>query len=147
MSLLRSSLLLLAAALPLAAQGTTRTAEPIREPVTAAKPEPTPDRPAFSLALEVVRSAPLRLSLQSAAQDQQPFLGVLLAATHEKTIQIEGLPPLLLADAIVATVIGKGDAQFELGPVKLPFTVWLQGVSIRDGVVEASPLLELPAAK
>lgn len=147
MSLLRSSLLLLAAALPLAAQDSARTKEPTREPDVAAKPAPTPDRPAFSLALEVVRSAPLQLSLQSADATPQPFLGVLLAATHEKTFQIEGLPPLLLADAIVATVIGKGQAQFDLGPVKLPFTVWLQGVSIRDGVVEASPLLELPAAK
>lgn len=142
-TLLRTALLLAASTLPLVAQdaGQPNSAKP--DPV--AKPEP--DQPAFALLLEVEKSSPLRLSLQSATPDDRPFLGVLLAAEHAKTFHVEGLPPLLLADAIVATVIGKGDATFELGPVALPYTVWLQGVSIRDGVVAASPLLELPAAK
>ncbi|MEQ1631525.1 MAG: hypothetical protein ABL997_04070 [Planctomycetota bacterium] len=65
---------------------------------------------------------------------------------HDTTIAIEGLPPLQFADAIVGTVLGKRDAQFELGNAELPFAVWLQGVAVQNERIEASPVLELPAA-
>lgn len=147
MNLLSHAVLLLTATLPLAAQDSARTALPKPEPVVVDPVDPKPSAPAFALVLEVMRTAPLRLSLQSAEPDDQPFLAVLLAAVHDKTITIEGLPPLLFADAIVATVIGKRDAQFELGKVSLPFTVWLQGIAVQNERIEASPVLELAPAK
>lgn len=76
-----------------------------------------------------------------------PFIGVLIAATKDTMMEIPGLPPLLAFEAIVASAVAVDEAKFSFGVVKLPYEVWLQGVTISDDGIAASKLFNLPAAQ
>jgi len=57
------------------------------------------------------------------------------------------LPPLLAFEAIVATAVAIDDATFQFGVVKLPYDVYLQGVTLTENWVGASEVFTLPAAR
>ncbi|MEQ1631526.1 MAG: hypothetical protein ABL997_04075 [Planctomycetota bacterium] len=75
------------------------------------------------------------------------FLGVVLGSTAPKMLEIDGLPPLLLAEAIVASGVGQGAMKFDMGPAMLPFSVFLQGVAATSSWIGATKVMELSPAK
>ena len=110
------------------------------EPVASAPRQLAP----FDIQLEVHRNEALKL--QVAVGDRgMPFVGVMLASLSDQVIKIEGLPPLLFVDAIVASGVGIGTLTFNMGPSALPFPVFLQGVVLTDEWIGASKVHELPA--
>ena len=123
MKLFQNALLLAASALPLCAQASP-----------------------YDVRMERAAGDDLKISLRS-GEAGAPFLGVILAATKDTMMEIPGLPPLLAFEAIVASAVSVGDATFQFGVVKLPYDVFLQGVTLTENWVGASEVFTLPAAR
>jgi hypothetical protein len=123
MKLFQNALLLAASALPLCAQAAP-----------------------YDVRMELIAGDELTISLRN-GDVGTPFLGVILAATKDTRLEIPGLPPLLAFEAIVATAVAIDDATFQFGVVKLPYDVYLQGVTLTENWVGASEVFTLPAAR
>ena len=62
-------------------------------------------------------------------------------------MNLPGLPPLLMTDIVVASGLDVGAVTFDMGPAKLPFTVFTQAV-ITDGArIAASNLVKVAPAE
>jgi len=123
MKLFQNALLLAASALPLCAQASP-----------------------YDVRMERAAGDELKISLRN-GEAGAPFIGVLIASTHDSLMEIPGLPPLLAFEAIVASAVAVDQATFQFGVVKLPYDVFLQGVTLTEKWIGASELLKLPAAQ
>lgn len=130
--------------LPLFAQRYEPASLPPAQPAPAAGPIAFPGAP-FEVRLEATREKHLMLHL-SQGDVGRTWIGVVLAAMEESTIQIDGLPPLLVTDAIVAAGFGEDAMTFDMGPAMLPFPVFLQGVAITSEWIGASGVVPMPKA-
>jgi hypothetical protein len=100
----------------------------------------------YDVRLQREAGAELNLTL-SYGQPGAPFVGVLIAATKDSLMEIPGLPPLLAFEAIVASAVAIDEAKFSFGIVKLPYEVWLQGVTLSDNGAAVSQTMSLPAVQ
>lgn len=123
MKLFRDTLLLAATALPLAAQASP-----------------------YDVRMERAPGDELKIALRN-GEAGAPFVGVIIAATKDTLMDFPGFPPLLAFEAIVASAVAIDDATFQFGVVKLPFDVYLQGVTLTEKWVGSSELMQLPAAQ
>lgn len=123
MKLFQNALLLAASALPLCAQASP-----------------------YDVRMERAQGDELKISLRN-GEAGVPFIGVLIASTKDSMMEIPGMPPLLAFEAIVASAVAVDDATFQFGVVKLPYDVYLQGVTLTEKWIGSSELLKLPAVQ
>ena len=76
-----------------------------------------------------------------------PFLGLVIASTEDSRMQIPGLPLLLKTDIIVASGLAEASLKFDMGPAKLPFAVFVQGIAVTDVGIGASGVLKIEPAQ
>lgn len=123
MKLFQNAILLAATALPLCAQASP-----------------------YDVRLERAAGEELKLNLRN-GEAGSPFIGVIIAATKDTMMEFPGFPPLLAFEAIVASAVSVDDATFHFGVVKLPYDVYLQGVTLTEQWIGSSEVLKLPAAQ
>jgi hypothetical protein len=123
MKLFQNALLLAATALPLAAQASP-----------------------YDVRMERAPGDELKILLRN-GEAGAPFIGVIIAATKDTMMDFPGFPPLLAFEAIVASAVAVDDVTFQFGVVKLPYDVYLQGVTLTEKWVGSSELMLLPAAQ
>jgi len=96
--------------------------------------------------LQGTRDEHLHLKVEASETDQK-FLCLVIASLEDKMMFVPGLPALLMTDTIVASGIDIGGYAFDMGPAKLPFTVFAQAV-VTDGVrIGASGVLKIEPAQ
>ena len=116
-------------------------AEPKADGADASRRGPVADAP-LGVQFWGVRDEHLLLKAEASEMDTK-FLCLVLASVEDTMMNIPGLPPLLMTDAIVATGLEVGAFAFDMGPAKLPFTVFAQAV-ITDGArIAASGVLKI----
>ncbi len=87
-----------------------------------------------------------RLLIKLEDKDQDKFLGVMLASLEGTMIRFPGLPSLLKTDAVAAIVPSRdGSAFFDFGKVQLPMEIYIQGVGLGDGSLDAAAVRILPS--
>ena len=113
---------------------------PAEEPVEAAvAPEPNGW---FQVYLGASREDHLHLKMATELRGT-PFLGLVIASTEDSRMQIPGLPLLLKTDIIVASGLAEASLKFDMGPAKLPFAVFVQGIAVTDVGIGASGVLKI----
>ena len=117
---------------------------PAEEPVEAAvAPEPNGW---FQVYLGASREDHLHLKMATELRGT-PFLGLVIASTEDSRMQIPGLPLLLKTDIIVASGLAEASLKFDMGPAKLPFAVFVQGIAVTDVGIGASGVLKIEPAQ
>lgn len=92
-----------------------------------------------------VRDENLQLKVE-ASELNTKFLCLVIASLEDTMMNLPGLPPLLMTETIVASGLDVGAFSFDMGPAKLPFTVFAQAV-ITDGArIAASGVLKVEPA-
>ncbi len=76
-----------------------------------------------------------------------PFLGLVIASTEDSRMEIPGLPLLLKTDIIVASGLADATLRFDMGPAKLPFSVFVQGIAVTDFGIGASGVIKIEPAE
>ena len=113
---------------------------PAEEPVEAAvAPEPNGW---FQVYLGASREDHLHLKMATELRGT-PFLGLVIASTEDSRMQLPGLPLLLKTDIIVASGLAEASLKFDMGPAKLPFAVFVQGIAVTDVGIGASGVLKI----
>jgi hypothetical protein len=72
-----------------------------------------------------------------------PFLGLLIASTEDSRMEIPGLPLLLKTDIIVASGLAEALLRFDMGPARMPFPVFVQGIAVTDFGIGASGVIKI----
>jgi hypothetical protein len=81
-----------------------------------------------------------------ASELDKKILCLVIASLDDTMVYLPGLPPLLMTDIVVASGLDVGAVTFDMGPAKLPFTVYTQAV-ITDGTrIASSNLVKVEAA-
>ena len=109
---------------------------------TPAEPKADATDQELGVTFSGVRGKHLILKADASEADKN-YLCLVLASTEDTMMEIPGLPPLLMTEIVVASGLGVGAVTFDMGPAKLPFTVFTQAV-ITDGArIAASNVLKV----
>lgn len=129
-----------------------------KEPLAVVKAEPQPpaepievDAPVqdtgwFQVYFAASRGEHLKLKMSTELVGV-PFLGLVIASTEDTMMSIPGLPLLLQTDILVASGLGESVIRFDMGPAKLPFAVFVQGIAVTDVGIGASGVLKIEPAQ
>ena len=117
------------------------------EPKDGAEQRVGPDADAeLGVRFSGYRGETLILKAEASEADKK-ILCLVIASLEDTMMNLPGLPPLLMTDIVVASGLDVGAVTFDMGPAKLPFTVFTQAV-ITDGArIAASNLVKVAPAE
>ena len=102
--------------------------------------------PELTVAFSGYRDENLFLKAEASEADKK-LLCLVIASLEDTMMNLPGLPSLLMTDIVVASGLGLGAITFDMGPAKLPFSVFTQAV-ITDGArIAASNLVKVEPAQ